>query len=119
MRNSKTNGKTLKKAMSKCKKRFIAYSDTQFKYAHTLEADNQIIDIQANVKLNSFPLGDCYTTDFLCKKADNTYIAIETIEKKYLLKPMHLKLLENSRHYWLARGVDWKLIIGEKKNEKE
>ena len=119
MRNSKTNGKTLKKALSKCKKRFIAYSDTQYKYADYLEADIQIIDIQANIKLNGFPLGDSYTTDFFCKKADNTFIAIETIDKKHLLKPMHLKLLENSRHYWISRDVEWKLIIGEKTNEKK
>ena len=118
MRNSKTNSKTMKKALNKCK-RFIAYNEVQWAYADTLATNEDIVEIQCNVKLNGFPLGDTFSSDFVCVKKDRTLLVIETIEKKYLLKPRNLKLLEASRTYWLARGVqDWRLVVGET-NEKE
>ena len=119
MHNTKSHTKTLKRAVSKSKNRFIAYNDTQFAYVKILEADTEIDDILPNYKLSGFSLGENYSTDFLCKKIDNTMTAIETIEKRVLLKPQNLKLLEASRHYWLARGVEWKLVVGEKTNEQK
>lgn len=119
MHNSKSNVQTRKKSHLKCKNRFIAFNDTQFNYGDYLDSDNNIIEFQCNVRLQGFSLGDNYTSDFLCVKADKTMIVMETIDKKNLLKPKNLKLLEESRHYWLARGVEWKLIIGEKTNGKE
>lgn len=114
MRNTKSKVKTKTKALKKCKVRFIAYNDTQYTYASILDNNDDIVEIKPNVKLSGFELGDNYSTDFLCKKNDNTYIAIETIDKRFLLKPLHLKQLENSRKYWLSRGIEWKLVIGEK-----
>lgn len=118
MHNSKSNVKTLKKALSKCKTRFLAYSDTQFKYADYLEANDEIAEVKCNVRLQGFSLGENYTSDFLCVKADKTMVVMETIDKKSLLKPKNLKLLEESRHYWLSRGIEWKLVLGVG-NEKE
>ena len=57
-----------------------------------------------------------YTTDFLCKKTDGTYMVRECVYRSRIIKPMHYKLLEQSRNYWLHRGVmDWGCVINEKK----
>ena len=37
MRNTKTKGKTMTKALSKCHKRFIAHNEVQWAYADILE----------------------------------------------------------------------------------
>lgn len=38
----------------------------------------------------------------------------ECVERKYLMKPLTVKLLDASREYWERRGVtDWGLVINE------
>lgn len=39
MRNTKTKGKTMTKALSKCHKRFIAHNEVQWAYADILEGN--------------------------------------------------------------------------------
>lgn len=55
-----------------------------------------------------------YTSDFVCVKTDNDLMVRECVYRKYLTKPMTVKLLDASREYWLRRGVtDWGLVIDE------
>ena len=40
----------------------------------------------------------------------------ECVQRKHLMKPMTVKLLDDSREYWLRHGVsDWGLVIDEEK----
>lgn len=56
--------------------------------------------------------GSEYTTDFPCSKADGDLMVRECVQRKYLLKPMTIKLLDISREYWIKQGVeDWGLVI--------
>ena len=56
-----------------------------------------------------------YTTDFLVKMKDGTFIVRECVYRSRITKPMNYKLLELSRSYWLHRGiVDWGCLINEK-----
>lgn len=65
--------------------------------------------------LNGLAEGD-YTSDFVCVKADNDLVVRECVYRKYLTKPMTVKLLDMSREYWLNHGVsDWGLVIDAEK----
>ena len=57
MRNTKTKGKTMTKALSKCHKRFIAHNEVQWAYADILEGNEDINEIKCNVKLIDFCKG--------------------------------------------------------------
>lgn len=113
MRNTHTRCKTYTRSLKKCKKRFIAYNDTQWKYSYALEEDESIVDIIPNIKLLGLELGDNYTSDFLCSKKDKSLLVIECVDIRYILKPLTCKMLDASREYWLKKGVtDFRLVIG-------
>jgi hypothetical protein len=58
--------------------------------------------------------GEEYTTDFVCVKTDQELMVRECISRRLLTKPMTVKLLDQSREYWLRRGVsDWGIVIDE------
>ena len=43
---------------------------------------------------------------------DNDLMVRECVQRKYLTKPMTIKLLDASRNFWLRHGVtDWGLVI--------
>lgn len=70
-------------------------------------------EIRCNVLLDGIDAGE-YTSDFVCVKTDNDLMVRECVYRKYLTKPMTVKLLDASREYWLRRGVtDWGLVIDE------
>ena len=53
-------------------------------------------------------------TDFVCKKNNSELMVRECVFRKYITKPMTIKLLDESREYWLNHGVsDWGIIINE------
>ena len=57
-----------------------------------------------------------YTSDFVCVKADGDLMVRECVERKHLMKPMTVKLLDASREYWKRNGVtDWGLVINAEK----
>ena len=57
-----------------------------------------------------------YTSDFVCIKTDGEVMVRECVQRKHLMKPMTVKLLDASREYWLRRGVsDWGLGVNEEK----
>lgn len=92
-----------------------AYSDIQAAYAERLEKGDAVKEFQCNVLLDGLEEGE-YTSDFLCVKADGDFMVRECVERKFLMKPRTVKLLDASRNYWLRHGVkDWGLVIDAEK----
>lgn len=92
-----------------------AYSDIQAAYAERLEKGDEVKDVQCNVLLDGLEEGE-YTSDFLCVKADGDFMVRECVERKFLMKPRTVKLLDASKNYWLRHGVkDWGLVIDAEK----
>ena len=55
-----------------------------------------------------------YFKGFVCVKADGDLMVRECVFRKFLTKPMTVKLLDASRDYWLSHGVsDWGMVIDE------
>ena len=55
-----------------------------------------------------------YTSDFVCVKTDGDLMVRECVFRKFLKKPMTVKLLDASKDYWLKHGVsDWGIVIDE------
>ena len=51
-------------------------------------------------------------SDFVCVKNDGGLMVRECVYRKFLTKPMTVKLLDDSRNYWRNHGVeDWGLVI--------
>ena len=47
--------------------------------------------------------------------ADGTLAIRECLYRRYIAKPLNLKVLEASRKFWLKRGVkDWAIVVNEK-----
>lgn len=114
MRNSKTHSITMKKKLKKCQSTFNAYNELQYAYGIKLDDNEDIIDIQCNVKLPSCPEGEYYRTDFYCVKSNGEIMIRECVYKDKLLKPMTAKLLDISRNYWLSKGItDWGIVLNE------
>ena len=115
MRKTGYKGRTEKRILSKCKDVCRTYDTIQFAYADILQADESITEIRCNVLLDGLPEGE-YTSDFVCIKTDGDIMVRECVQRRYLMKPMTVKLLDASREYWLRHGVaDWGLIINAEK----
>lgn len=80
-------------------------------YADILQEREEIAEFRCNVPLDGLVEGD-YTSDFLCTRADGDMFIRECVQRKFLSKPMTVRLLDASREYWQKRGVtDWGLVI--------
>lgn len=114
MRNSKTRTKTIKSRLKKCRCIFYSFTNVQFAYGKLLDNNPDILEIECNVKLKDCKEGSFFTTDFFCKKSDGTHMVRECVERKKLMKPLTIKLLDISRNYWSCRGItDWGVIVSE------
>ena len=113
MRNRKSHVSCTKIRMPKCIGIFYAYSPLQLRYGELLSKRDDVVEFKANVKLDNFPLGDSYTTDFVITLANGQTVIRECAYKDRLLKPLTIKLLDASREYWLAKGFKWGLVINE------
>ena len=110
MRKKNYKGRCEKRTLSKCKEVCRTYDRIQFAYADYIQQNECIAEIQCNVSLD----GEEYTTDFVCVKTDQELMVRECISRRLLTKPMTVKLLDQSREYWLRRGVsDWGIVIDE------
>lgn len=112
-------GRCEKRNIRKSKDVCRFYSQLQMLYGNILQESPSVIEITCNVPIE-LEQGE-YTSDFLCKKENNDYMVRECVQKSHLLKPMTAKLLEASRAYWKARGIDdWGLVVerGEANEEK-
>lgn len=115
MRKKGYKGRTEKRILSKCNDVCRTYDEIQFAYADMLQANNSIKEIRCNVLLDGLQEGE-YTSDFVCIKTDGDMMVRECVQRKHLMKPMTVKLLDVSREYWLRHGVsDWGLVIDAEK----
>ena len=113
MRKKNYKGRCEKRVLSKCKEVCRTYDDIQSAYAELLQKSESITEIRCNVLLNSLESGE-YTSDFVCVKTDGDMMVRECVNRKYLTKPMTVKLLDASRNYWLRHGVtDWGIVTNE------
>lgn len=113
MRKKNFKGRCEKRVIDKCSEVCRTYDPIQYAYADVLQNDDAVREIRCNVLLDGLEIGE-YTSDFVCVRADNDLMVRECVSRKYLTKPMTIKLLDASREYWLRRGVtDWGLVIDE------
>lgn len=115
MRKKNFKGRCEKRLISKCEGVCRTYDAIQSAYADILQADDSISEIRCNVLLDGLPEGE-YTSDYVCIKTDGDMMVRECVQRKHLMKPMTVKLLDASREYWLRHGVtDWGLVVDEEK----
>lgn len=115
MRKKNYKGRCQKRMLDKCKEVCRTYDGIQSAYADVLQEHDEIKEIRCNVLLEGLELGE-YTTDFVCVKSDNSLMVRECVFRKFLLKPLTVKVLDASREYWFKHGVvDWGLVIDEEK----
>lgn len=113
MRKKNFKGRCEKRVLPKCAEVCRTYDTIQYAYADLLQADDGIKEIRCNVLLDGQDLGE-YTSDFVCVKSDGDLMVRECVYRKFLMKPLTVKLLDASKEYWLRRGVtDWGLVIDE------
>ena len=110
MRKKNYKGRCEKRTLAKCKDVCRTYDAIQFAYADMLEYNKDIKEIRCNVLLDSLEEGE-YTSDFVCIKTNNDLMVRECVFRKFLTKPLTVKLLDVSREYWLRHGVtDWGIV---------
>lgn len=115
MRKKNYKGRCEKRRIGKCDGICRTYDAIQSAYADILQADESIREIRCNVLLDGLLEGE-YTSDFFCVKTDGDVMVRECVQRKFLMKPMTVKLLDASRGYWLRRGVkNWGIVIDEEK----
>lgn len=113
MRKKNFKGRCEKRMIEKCGEVCKTYDAIQYAYADLLQANDEIKEIRCNVLLDGLDAGE-YTSDFVCVKSDGDLMVRECVFRKFLMKPMTVKLLDASREYWLRHGVmDWGVVIDE------
>lgn len=113
MRKKNYKGRCEKRSLSKCEGVCRTYDEVQYAYAGFLQNNDNIVNIRCNVLLEGLSIGE-YTSDFVCIKSDGDLLVRECVYRKFLTKPLTVKLLDESRCYWTKRGVtDWGLVIDE------
>lgn len=115
VRRKSYKGRCTKRMLRKSTEVARLYDEIQSKYADMLENCDEVEEIRCNVLLDGLCEGE-YTSDFVCVKKGGDLMVRECVFRKYLTKPMTVKLLDASRTYWKSRGVkDWGLVIDEEK----
>lgn len=97
-------GRCQKRKMKKCRDVVRTYSAIQTAYAEVLEREEKIKEFRCNVFLDGLEAG-AYSSDFVCVKQDGELMVRECVERKHLMKPMTVRLLDASREYWRRNGV--------------
>lgn len=111
MKKKEYKGRCEKRTLSKAKGVVKTYNAIQYNYADILQNCDEIQEIRCNVLLEGLEEGQ-YTSDFVCKKTNGDLMVRECVFRKFLTKPMTVKLLDVSRSYWLRCGVkDWGLVL--------
>lgn len=110
MRKKNYKGRCEKRSIGKCTEICRTYDALQSAYADVLQENPEIVEIRCNVPLDGLE----YTSDFVCVKAGGDLLVRECVNRKFLMKPLTVKLLDESRQYWLRRGVTyWGLVVNE------
>lgn len=113
MRKKNFKGRCEKRMVGKCSEVCRTYDVIQSAYVNLLQESEEIREIRCNVFLDGLEIGE-YTSDFVCTKADGDLMVRECVFRKFLMKPLTVKLLDASREYWGRHGVtDWGVVIDE------
>lgn len=113
MRKKNFKGRCEKRMIRKCTEVCRTYDAIQYAYADLLQMDEEVKEIRCNVLLDGLDVGE-YTSDFVCTKTDGDLMVRECVFRKFLMKPLTVKLSDASREYWIRHGVtDWGLVIDE------
>ena len=113
MRKKNFKGRCEKRMIGKCTDVCRTYDAIQYAYADLLQGSDEVKEIRCNVLLDGLDVGE-YTSDFVCTKVDGDLMVRECVFRKFLTKPLTVKLLDASREYWLRHGVtDWGVVIDE------
>ncbi|MDY4923570.1 hypothetical protein [Frisingicoccus sp.] len=111
MRKKGYKGRCEKRTLSKCQDVCRTYDVIQSAYADMLQNNPDVKEIRCNVLLDGLSEGE-YTSDFVCVKSDGDLMVRECVFRKFLTKPMTVRLLDASREYWTNHGViDWGIVI--------
>ena len=111
MRKKNFKGRCEKRMIGKCTEVCRTYDVIQYAYADLLQGSDEVKEIRCNVLLDGLDVGE-YTSDFVCTKVDGDLMVRECVFRKFLMKPLTVKLLDASREYWLRHGVtDWGVVI--------
>lgn len=115
MRKKNYKGRCEKRTLGKSQEVCRLYDEIQGRYADRLQECDEVKEIRCNVLMDGLSEGE-YTSDFVCVKSDGDLMVRECVFRKYLTKPMTVRLLDASRIYWLNHGVsDWGLVIDAEK----
>lgn len=115
VRKRNYKGRCEKRTLGKCREVCRLYDEIQSRYADRLQEYEEIKEIRCHVPLDGLSAGE-YTSDFVCVKSNGDLMVRECVNRKYLTKPMTVRLLDISREYWIKRGVaDWGLVIDAEK----
>ena len=113
MRKKNFKGRCEKRMIGKCSEVCRTYDAIQYAYADLLQESDEVKEIRCNVLLDGLDVGE-YTSDFVCTKTDGDLMVRECVFRKFLMKPLTVKLLDASREYWIRHGVtDWGVVIDE------
>ena len=105
-------GRVIKRQLIKCKDVCCSYSEMQDDYARFLQVDDNVRELQCNVRLADDPETENYTSDFVIKLADGTIRVRECVYRKNPERPSTARLLDLLKEYWLSKGVaDWGIVI--------
>ena len=111
MKKINYKGRCEKRKVSKCRDVCRTYSKIQSAMVDMLEKDNEVVTFECNVRLKGVA-DDMYSSDFVIKKRAGSTIVRECVWRFNLNKPSYAKLLDISRNYWLAHGIeDWGIVI--------
>lgn len=111
MRKVNYKGRCTKRKLSKCKGICRTFDEIQKKAADLLQESDEINEFRCNVCLEGIE-NNLYMSDLVAEKNDGTTMVRECVWRKNLSKPMTAHLLDISRNYWLAHGVeDWGIVI--------
>ena len=110
MRKKNFKGRCEKRHASKCEDVCRTYDDIQRAYLDKLEANKNIKSIRCNVPLKG-PAVEEYSTDFVCIRVDGEMMVRECVFRRFLTKPLTLKLLDMSLEYVRNRTEITEAII--------
>ena len=80
MKKKNYKGRCERRTLKKCSDVCRLFSKIQSAYAELLDNNKNIVEFTCNVPLEGLDIGD-YTTDFLAKKTDGTYLVRECVER--------------------------------------
>lgn len=117
MRKKIQKVRCVKRNIPKCNEVCKTYDAVQHAYADVLASLDDVVEIRCNVVLDGLEGHVCYTSDFVCTKQNGDLMVRECVLRKYLLKPLTVKLLEMSRQYWETHGIsDWGITVDAEQN---